>query len=158
PRQPAAARDRAAPAEGPGDDLGWLARRANAFPVSHGNAVTLYHDTNRAFDALLDAVRSARHHVHLEDFLLHPDATGCRLLDLLTEKAKEGVEVRLLYDAVGCLHLKRRVLLPLQEAGGRTAAYLPVNPLSSRLHINLRNHRKITVVDGRAGFTGGMNI
>jgi cardiolipin synthase len=139
-------------------DLGWLAERADAFPVSPGNAVTLYHDTRQAFDALLDAVRRAQHHVHLEFYIVHGDAIGMELLDLLTEKARAGVEVRLLHDAVGCLRLRRRALRSLRAAGGRVAAYLPVNPLSSRLHVNLRNHRKITVVDGRVGFTGGMNI
>src|SRR5262249_43100353 len=100
----------------------------------------------------------ARQYVHLEYFIFRSDATGERLLELLTRKAKEGVEVRLLFDAMGSLHLKGRALRPLQEAGGQLAAFLPLNPLHSLIRVNLRNHRKITVVDGRVGFTGGMNI
>jgi cardiolipin synthase len=129
-----------------------------AFPVSGGNAVDVYPDTARAFAALLDAVAAARHHVHLEYFILRNDETGRRLLDLLADKAREGVQVRLLFDAMGCLHLKRSVLRPLQDAGGRAVAFLPLNPVRSLIRVNLRNHRKVTVVDGRVGFTGGMNI
>jgi cardiolipin synthase len=139
-------------------ELGELALRVNAYPVRSGNAVTVYHDTEKAYAELLGAIERARHHVHLEYFILRSDATGERLYELLARKAKEGVEVRLLYDAMGCLHLKRRSLRPLLEAGGQTAAFLPINPLHSLIRVNLRNHRKITVVDGHVGFTGGMNI
>jgi cardiolipin synthase len=139
-------------------DLGRLALRLKAFPPMGGNAVTLYPETEPAFEALLAAIESARDHVHLEYFILRGDDTGRRLLDLLRRKAAEGVEVRLLYDAMGCLHLPRRVLVPLQQAGGRTAAFLPLNPIHSLVRFNLRNHRKITVVDGKLAFTGGMNI
>ncbi|HEY7428602.1 MAG TPA: cardiolipin synthase [Gemmataceae bacterium] len=139
-------------------DLGELAERVNAYPVRRGNALTVYHETEAAFAALLDAIGAARHYIHLEYFILRSDATGGRLLELLAQKAKEGVEVRLLFDAMGSLHLKRRMLRPLLEAGGQATAFLPLNPLHSLIRVNLRNHRKITVVDGRVGFTGGMNI
>lgn len=142
----------------PCQELGTLAERTGAFPVAHGNDVRLYHETTTAFETLLDAIRQARHHVHMEFFIVHSDGTGLRLLDVLRDKAREGVEVRLLYDGLGSLHLKRRALQPLLDAGGRVGVYLPVNPLRSLLHINLRNHRKITVIDGRYGFTGGLNI
>jgi cardiolipin synthase len=150
------AADAAEPAD-PGD-LARLARRVRAFPVAAGNAVTAYRETTAAFDELLAAVEAARHHVHLEYFILRSDATGKRLLDLLAKKAKQGVEVRLLYDAMGCVHLRRRALAPLVEAGGHVAAFLPLNPVRSLIRVSLRNHRKITVVDGRVAFTGGMNI
>jgi cardiolipin synthase A/B len=139
-------------------NLRQLAERVKAYPARPGNAVTVYHDTEKAFAALLDDIGQARQYVHLEYFILRSDATGERLFQLLTRKAKEGVEVRLLFDALGSLHLKDRVLRPLREAGGQVAAFLPLNPLHSLIRINLRNHRKITVVDGRVGFTGGMNI
>jgi cardiolipin synthase len=139
-------------------DLGELAERVNAYPLRRGNALTVYHETEHAYLALLDAIAAAQQYVHLEYFILRSDATGERLLNLLAHKAKEGVEVRLLYDAMGSLHLKNRSLRPLLEAGGRVAGFLPLNPFHSFIRINLRNHRKITVVDGRIGFTGGMNI
>jgi cardiolipin synthase len=139
-------------------DLRRLAERVKAYPARSGNAVTVYHETETAFAALLDAIGEARRHIHLEYFILRSDATGDRLLELLARKAKEGIEVRLLYDGLGSLHLKGRTLRPLREAGGQAAAFLPINPLYSLIRINLRNHRKITVIDGRVGFTGGMNI
>src|SRR5439155_3912591 len=85
-------------------------------------------------------------------------ATTARLIGLLAEKARAGVEVRLLYDAMGSVHLKGRTLRPLSEAGGLATAFLPLNPLRSRIQVNLRNHRKVVVIDGRVGFTGGMNV
>ncbi len=135
-----------------------LARRFHAFPARGGNAVTLYHDTADAFAALLAAAEAARHHLHVEFFIFRSDETGLRLLDVLTRKAKEGVRVRLLYDAMGSVHLRERALAPLRAAGGQVFAFLPLNPLRSRVQINLRNHRKILVADGRVAFTGGMNI
>jgi cardiolipin synthase len=140
------------------NDLGRLARKVNAFPLSHGNAVTLYPDTRGAFDSLLDTIRQAQRHVHLEFYIFRSDSTGQRLIDLLTQKAKEGVEVRLLFDAMGCVRTRRSMFAGLWAAGGKAFAFLPLNPLRSRIQVNLRNHRKITVVDGRVGFTGGMNI
>jgi cardiolipin synthase len=138
--------------------LARVALAVNAFPVCGGNAVTLYHDTTEAFAGMLAAVRAARHHVHVEFFILRSDATAARLVEVLAERAKAGVEVRLLYDSVGGLFLRRRVLRPLLLAGGKVRTSLPVNPLRSWVQVNLRNHRKIVVIDGAVGFTGGMNV
>jgi cardiolipin synthase len=140
------------------NNLGEVACRVQAFPVSPGNAVTLYHDTALAFDALLASMAAARHHIHLEFYIVRNDATAARLITLLAEKARAGVEVRLLYDAMGSVQLKARTVRPLLEAGGRVTAFLPLNPLRSRIQVNLRNHRKLAVIDGSVGFTGGMNI
>jgi cardiolipin synthase len=140
------------------EPLARLARKVRAFPVSQGNAVALYHDTRQAFDSLLEAIRVARHHVHLQFFIFRADATGARLIDLLAQKAKEGVEVRLLFDAMGCVRTSASLFRPLREAGGKVTPFLPLNPLRSHIQVNLRNHRKIVVVDSRVGFTGGMNI
>jgi cardiolipin synthase len=147
-------------AEGTWNDLGTVALKVNAFAVSGGNAVTLYDETEAAFTALLQAIRGARHHIHLEFFIVRDDATGKLLVDLLAEKAKAGVEVRLLADSVGSRRLgwRWKALRPLREAGGKVSAFLPLNPVRSRLRVNMRNHRKITVIDGAVGFTGGMNI
>jgi cardiolipin synthase len=160
PQLAEAARGEAAklPAEPTWNDFGELALKVDAFPVSPGNAVTPYSDTTEAFAALLAAIEAAKHHVHLEFFIFRPDATGRKLLDLLARKAGEGVEVRLLYDSMGTRQLSWRLLRPLQQAGGEFSSFLPLNPLRSRMQVNLRNHRKIAVIDGRVGFTGGMNI
>jgi cardiolipin synthase len=138
--------------------LGTIAREVQAFPISEGNAVHFYHDTHDAFAALVEAIRQARHHVHLEFFIFNSDSTADALVGLLAEKARQGVEVRLLYDAMGSVHLRQRTLRPLLKAGGQASAFLPLNPLRSRIQVNLRNHRKIVVLDGQVAFTGGMNI
>jgi cardiolipin synthase len=138
--------------------LGQLAYHYGGFPVTPDNQVKLYHEGNAAFEDLCAAIAAARHHVHLEYFIVQPDRTGQRLLDLLTRKARQGVEVRLLYDAMGSRRLHRWTLRPLREAGGRASVFLPVNPLQRRVQVNMRDHRKIVVVDGQVGFTGGLNI
>jgi cardiolipin synthase len=135
-----------------------LATRFGAFPVCGGNQVTFYHEGNSAQKAILEAIRSARHHVHLEYFIVQPDETGRALLDLLIDKAKEGVQVRLMYDAMGSRRLHRGVLAPYRTAGGQCAPFLPLNPLRRHIQVNMRDHRKIAVVDGRIAFTGGLNI
>ena len=135
-----------------------LAVRLGAFPPRTGNRVELYHDTDTAFAALCDAIENAEHHVHLEFFIIHPDSTGKHILELLEKKARQGVEVRLLYDAIGSRWLWSWILRPLRKAGGRCAAFLSFNLLRRRIQVNLRNHRKIAVIDGRIGFTGGMNL
>jgi cardiolipin synthase len=144
-------------------DVSWqgmarLAEEFGAFPVLGGNQITFYHDGTAAIEGIRDAVRSARHHIHLETFIFQPDETGRSLLELLTEKAREGVEVRLLYDAMGSRRLHHRILRPLLAAGGKCREFLPLNPLRRRIQINMRDHRKIAVVDGRVAFTGGLNI
>jgi cardiolipin synthase len=141
-----------------GDDLARLALRVDAFPTTANNSVMLYHDTNKAFTALLEAVRAARHHVHLEFFIFRNDDAGRELFAALTERAREGVRVRLLVDSMGGHALRRRLFRPLIAAGGRVEMFLPLNPMRTWVQINLRNHRKIVVVDGRVAFTGGMNI
>jgi cardiolipin synthase len=140
------------------NDLGLVAQRLYASPVSQGNAVTFYHETPQIFAALLEAIGQAQHHIHLEFYILRSDRTTDTLVAALAERARAGVEVRLLHDAMGCVRLRRHMLQPLRQAGGRVHAFLPLNPLRSRIQINLRNHRKIVVVDGGTAFTGGMNI
>jgi cardiolipin synthase len=151
-------RDGAISADDKADVLARLAQRFGAYPATAGNRITFYEAGQPAFDAKLEAIRSARHHIHLEYFIFQPDATGRLFLDTLTRKAREGVEVRLLYDAMGSHRLHRWRLRRLRMAGGKSSVFLPLNPLRRRIQVNMRNHRKILVVDGRVGFTGGLNI
>src|SRR5262249_3707634 len=95
-----------------------LAWRFGAAPVTFGNTIDFYQEGNAAFEAKLEAIRTAKHHVHLEYFIFHPDQIGTAVLQLLTEKARAGVEVRLLYDAMGSRRLTQAALRPLREAGG----------------------------------------
>lgn len=144
--------------EGLGDSLARLAYRLGGYHVTEGNAIDFYSEGQPAFDAMIEAIRGARHHVHLLFFIYQPDALGRHILDLLVAKARDGVEVRLLYDAMGSYHLPNRLLEPLRQAGGKTSVFLPLNPLRRRLQINMRNHRKIVIVDGTLGFIGGLNV
>ena len=146
-------------ADGGYEGLAGLARRLGAAPLVGGNAVELYHDGGPAYDAMLEAIRGAREHIHLEFFIVRGDDSGVRFMTALAERAKAGVEVRFLFDAVGSWGLHTRVLKILTRAGGQALPFLTLlNPLRRRVQINLRNHRKVLVVDGRVGFTGGLNI
>jgi len=141
------------------EGLAGLACRLGARLPTVGNAVTLYHTGIDAYDAMEAAIRSARHHIHMQFFIARADESGIRFMTALAERAQAGVEVRFLYDAVGSWRLHTRVLNILRQAGGKALPYLTlVNPLRRRIQINLRNHRKVLVVDGRVGFTGGFNI
>src|SRR5262245_55845253 len=140
------------------DTLAKLGHHGDGFPVTGGNGVTLYHQGEMAFEAMLDAIRFAKHHVHIQFFIFRSDASGRKFIDALCECACRGVEVRFLYDSVGSYNLRSVLVRQLTDVKGCVAAFLPVlNPLY-RLRVNLRNHRKILVVDGRVGFTGGLNI
>lgn len=139
----------------PISNIGWEWDDA---PIQAGNQVTLFPDTQHSFDAICDAIRAAKHHVHIEFFILRDDQTGQSFISLLTEKAKQGVQVRLLYDSLGGFFLGRAAVQDLVAAGGKVFPFLPLNLFRSRLRVNLRNHRKIVVVDGQVAFTGGMNI
>lgn len=144
--------------EPPWDMIARLGDHPDGFPVQPGNRVRIFNDGAAAYDAMLDAIHTATRHVHLEFFIFQPDESGRRFLAALTEAARRGVEVRFLYDAVGSYVLSSKLHRELRAAGGKVAAFLPIlNPLY-RMRINLRNHRKILVADGRTAFTGGLNI
>jgi cardiolipin synthase len=150
--------DREGHLEGLGESIARLAYRLGGYHVTEGNQVDFYFEGDPAFAAMMDAIRGAKHHIHLLFFIIQPDNLGRQFLELLAAKAKEGVEVRVLYDAMGSHRMRASLLRPLQQAGGRTSVFLPINVLRRRLQINMRNHRKIVVVDGTVGFIGGLNI
>jgi cardiolipin synthase len=144
------------------DTLALLGHHGDGFPVTGGNAVALYHVGRTAFDAMLEAIKGARHHVHIQFFIFRRDDLGRKFLDALAECSRRGVKVRFLFDSVGAHNLSSRKLRDLREAGGLVAAFLPMfNPFRRfhvSLRVNLRNHRKLLIVDGRVGFTGGLNV
>ena len=162
----AALRVGAAPGSAAGGGEGEGARTAllrlttnlTGFPPSGGNALELLTDDDHAFERIEAALSRARCSVWAEYYIVSNDRTGRGFLDLLARKAAEGVEVRFLYDGVGSLGLDPGRLRAIQKAGGRCEVFFPLNPLRRRWSFNLRNHRKVIVVDGALGFTGGMNI
>jgi cardiolipin synthase A/B len=135
-----------------------LALSLGADPLLPDNRVDLYHEGQLAYDAMLTDIAKAQHHVHMEMFIFRYDEIGQQFVEALTERAKAGVQVRFLYDAVGSWRLRRKLFEALCAAGGCAEPFLPVQPLRRRLQINLRNHRKILIIDGKVGFTGGLNI
>lgn len=125
---------------------------------TEGNNIELLTDTNRTLGLIEQALHSARESIHLEYYIWQPDRTGTRIRDLLIRKAREGVRVRFLYDGLGSFWLTKRFLKPMREAGIQVATFLPGQTFRERWSLNLRNHRKIVVVDSRVAFTGGVNI
>jgi len=127
-------------------------------PASHGNRVAIVETGEEAYVRLVEMIEGARSSVFITTYVLDADEVGRALIDLLARKAREGVTIRLLLDDAGSWRLPRRTLAPLVEAGARVAHFMPMfhNPLRGRA--NLRNHRKIVVVDRRFGFVGGMNL
>ncbi|HZZ26547.1 MAG TPA: cardiolipin synthase [Pirellulales bacterium] len=129
------------------------------FPPTIDNRVRLLIDAAEAYPAIEAAIRAAKQHIHISFYIWNDDATGRAWRDMLIEKAKAGVHVRLLLDGLGSRFARRRKMMrPLQEAGGEVAFFLPLTLWSTRPTINFRNHRKIVLADGCTGFLGGINI
>lgn len=135
--------------------IGW---RVSQMPATDGNSVRIYQEAEETYAALEDAIREARQHVHLQYYIWQADQTGTAFRDLLIEKASQGVECRVLLDAVGCWRLTRRFTQPLIDAGCKLAFFMPLRPFRRRLSLHLRNHRKIAVIDGKVAFAGSQNI
>ncbi|MEG0075677.1 MAG: cardiolipin synthase [Eubacterium sp.] len=131
--------------------------------VSHAlytdnNKIEIYTDGYDKFDALFEAIESAESTIHLEYYIIKYDNLGRRFLQLLTKKAKEGLEVRLLFDEMGGRYLPHSVLNTFKEAGGQYGIFFPSRLRFINLRLNYRDHRKIAVIDGKIGFVGGFNI
>ena len=141
-------------------ELARLAHATTGLRAGTASDVRLLVDGAAKYAALLEDVRAARHHVHLEYYIYEPDRSGTALRDALVERARAGVRVRLLLDAVGSARARRRFFAPLLEAGGELAWFHPMRfgHVWRRPWANLRTHRKIVVVDGRVAYTGGMNV
>lgn len=134
-----------------------LAVRVGESACTVGNRIELLNDTNRTLGLIEQAVLAARETLHLEYYIWRSDRTGTRLRDMLIQRAREGVTVRFLYDGIGSMWLNRKFLKPMRDAGIKVAAFTPWKRFRF-WSLNLRNHRKIVIVDGETGFTGGMNI
>ncbi len=137
-----------------------LAEKTSYEPPTRVEDLTVYDGGAATYAAIEEAIRNAKHHVHVEYYIWEPDETGRRLRDALVKVASEGVEVRVLIDAFGSPGADRSFWAALESAGGTVAYFNPAigGPhLRPRL-INFRNHRKIVVCDGRVGFTGGINV
>ena len=129
-------------------------------PLLDANAITPLSSGDEAYPRMLQAIRTAKHHIHLQSFIIHSDATGRKFMKTLRQKAEEGVRVRLMFDRFGSTHaylggmFRTYRKIPNFEICGWTQA----NPFKAQFQINLRNHRKNLIVDGHTAFYGGVNI
>lgn len=122
------------------------------------NTVTMLKTDESAFQRIEQCLHSAEKYIWTEYYIIRNDETGKRFLDILVEKAAQGIQVYLLYDALGSMQISASRLRKIKNAGGKTVSFLPFNPLRRRWAVHLRNHRKIIIIDGKLGFTGGMNV
>lgn len=155
--------------------LEYMAQTPDIIPDEYCRLISLFRNTNQAlpFDgnkidtfttgeamlqALLRELQQASHHIHLEFYIFEDDAIGRMVRDVLMQKAREGIEVRVIYDDVGCWHVPNRFFETMREAGIEVRSFLKVRFPQFTSKINYRNHRKLVVIDGRIGFIGGMNL
>ena len=122
--------------------------------ISENNRLKRFINGKEKFNTLINDIKRANHSIHIEYYIIRNDNLGKQLIKELSKKAKEGVEVRLLYDGMGCLMLPKNFFKELLESGGYAVAFLP----RLMIRINYRNHRKICVIDGKIGYIGGFNI
>jgi cardiolipin synthase A/B len=132
--------------------------RDRALRFTDGNEVELYETGRAGLQAMLAAVERAKRRIHLETYILRADQIGREFLTALTERAAVGVEVRVLYDAIGSFGIDEGALESLRKAGGEAIAFNPLVRLWPRFAPRRRDHRKILVVDGEVAFMGGLNI
>ena len=128
---------------------------AKAYP---NNKIDILSDGKTTFDAMFNAIQNAKNHIHIEFFIFGNDKISNQLRELLIEKASAGVRVRMIYDYWGSFFLSRWYLQSLRDAGVYLRPFLPLRLRLGRSKINYRNHRKILIVDGEVGFTGGLNV
>lgn len=125
--------------------------------ITTNNKVKNYSDGNEKFDDLLEDIANAKEHVHIEYYIIRDDDLGKRFVSALAAKAREGVEVRLLKDGVGCKALPSKFFKELTDAGGEVVGFFE-RALGVYIRFNHRNHRKIAVIDGLVAYVGGYNI
>jgi cardiolipin synthase len=141
--------------------LAALARSSAAVthrPLVDNNALQPFFDGDSAYAAMLDAISQAQHAVCLTSYLFETNRSGRAFIDALAAARGRGVDVRVMLDGVGELYSIPRAGYLLNKKGINVARFIPPRLLPPAIHINLRNHRKLLVVDGAIGFTGGMNI
>lgn len=122
------------------------------------NDVTIYTDGHEKFDALIQEMENAKKYIHMQYYIIRDDELFDRIKEVLIRKAAQGVEVRILYDGMGCLEIRKNQWKMLRSKGIETAEFFPPTLKKAHLRINYRNHRKIVVIDGEVGFVGGFNV
>lgn len=140
------------------NDMIYLHLRNNDAVLTQDNHVDIFNDGHEKFESLIKDLEMATDHIHIQYYIFRLDGLGKRIRDVLTKKAKEGVEVRLLFDDMGSRGVYKRHFQELIHYGGKVEAFFPsILPLINT-RLNYRNHRKIVVIDGKIGYIGGFNV
>lgn len=126
--------------------------------LTSDNDIDIFVDGNEKFDALIEDLRQAEHFIHIQYYIIKNDVLFNKIVEVLAQKAAEGVEVRVLFDAMGCRSVQHSYWRKLNGMGIQTAEFFPALLRRFQLRMNYRNHRKIVVVDNRVAYVGGFNI
>lgn len=138
--------------------LATLLYHNNQSPLLYGSRIKVYTNGTDKFNDLLEDLSQAKHHIHLQYYIFCDDEIGNRVKNVLMDKAREGVKVRVMYDDVGSWNVKPVFFKEMTEAGVEVYPFLKVVFPIFTSKVNYRNHRKIVVIDGHIGYIGGMNI
>lgn len=139
-------------------ELIYMNLTTNNAVLTQDNHIDIFSDGAKKFENLLRDLDTARHHIHIQYYIFRLDSLGTRILETLIRKAKQGVKVRILYDDMGSRGVKKKDFKALTDAGGEIEIFFPsIFPLFNP-RMNFRNHRKIVVIDGRIGYSGGFNV
>ena len=138
--------------------LAAMMRGANSTPLFGGNQVRIFTDFTPFFQAMLDDIAAAKNYVHIQFYIIEDDEVGRQLSSLLIRKAQQGVDVRLIFDSWGNLFVKGRYYDHMRRGGVKVQSFQKLLPSMLTRDVNCRTHRKIVVIDGQTGYTGGMNI
>jgi len=135
-----------------------LSKKLARTPISFNTETTILTNGEQTFSNLIHELENAEHHIHMEYYIFRADDIGTRIQQILINKAKSGVKIRFMYDAVGSIQISKSFLKEMVDAGVKLVAFgsVKTNFFSSR--VNFRNHRKIVVIDGDVGFIGGLNV
>ncbi|AEB29646.1 cardiolipin synthase [Carnobacterium sp. 17-4] len=126
--------------------------------LTKGNKIELFTDGAKKFDSLIEDISKAEHHIHMVYYIIHNDKIGKRVLEALEERAAAGVEVLVIYDALGSRSLRPKFFKNLKKLGGKAEPFFGSKLPIINLRFNYRNHRKIVIIDGKIGYTGGFNV
>ncbi|AZU61267.1 cardiolipin synthase [Neobacillus mesonae] len=135
-----------------------LAQKLGNSPISFDTATKVLTNGEETFRHIIQELKKARHHIHMEYYIVRHDEIGQEIKNILMEKANQGVKVRFMFDAVGSWKLSKTFINELKNAGVETVPFGPVRLPFLNNKFNFRNHRKIVVIDGNIGFVGGLNI
>lgn len=135
-----------------------LAHKLAKSPISFESETKVLTNGEETYSSIFEALSKATHHIHLEYYIVRHDQVGQKLKSILIDRARNGVEVRFLYDAVGSWKLSKSYIEELKSVGVKMIPFSPVRLPYLNNKINFRNHRKIIVIDGTIGFVGGLNI